>query len=191
MNHRRTTAVLASWIISFAVPVQAQSGESPISPLGSGNVLKLSRNGNYLQLPDQLLRGLNTATLECWVKWDAFNGNQHVFEFDAAKRVKVGNDAGKPDLQFYAAIQVALTQTSTQRASAQAAGLANASAFEFEKCEAAASKTETDDSILQAGALTLKHWHHLAVVFDRGMTPEQLGKLFQAFTQADAKDLSP
>src|SRR2546427_8130749 len=37
---------------------------------------------------------------------------------------------------------------------------------EFEKNEAAATSPETSDSIVQDGALTLKRWHHLAVVFE-------------------------
>lgn len=73
------------------------------SPLSSGNVLKLSGSGNYLELPAALFEGLNTATLECRVKWHTFEGNQHVFEFDAAKRVKVGNPSGQPNLEFFAA----------------------------------------------------------------------------------------
>src|ERR1041384_2139882 len=75
--------------------VATGSRSSSDSPLGAGGVLTLTGNDNYLELPAAVFRGLNVATLECWVKWHTFTGNQHVFEFDAAKRVKVGNAAGQ------------------------------------------------------------------------------------------------
>ncbi len=72
-------------------------------------VLTLAGNGNYLELPAELFQGLNVATLECRVKWHSFAGNEHVFEFDAAKRVKVGNRLGQSDLEFVAAAPPATT----------------------------------------------------------------------------------
>ena len=98
----------------------------PALPVGSSftnltfrNVLTLTGNGNYLELPPSLFAGLNEATLDCGVKWHTFEGNHHFFEFDAAKRVKVGNAVDKPDLHFYASIQAAPTQTNAQPTSTQ------------------------------------------------------------------------
>jgi hypothetical protein len=80
--------------------VQPAKPEPSVSPLGLGNVLTLDGGGNYLDLPAAPFENLSEATLECWVKWHTFDRNEHVFEFDAAKRVKIGNDSGKPDLEF-------------------------------------------------------------------------------------------
>src|SRR6266550_3338072 len=80
----------------------------------SERVLTLGGNGNYLELPAELFQGLNVATLECRVKWHSFAGNEHVFEFDAAKRVKVGNQVGQPDLEFVAAAPPATTPPNAQ-----------------------------------------------------------------------------
>src|ERR1051326_4373059 len=168
-------AILVS--VSLPAPARGQttnlvatgSRSSSDSPLGASGVLTLTGNGNYLKLPAELFQGLNVATLECWVKWHTFTGNQHVFEFDAAKRVKVGNRAGQPDLDFWAAVPETPTPTNTQPAIAPA-GFANASPFDFEKQEAAASNPEKSDSSTEQGSLTLNHWHHLAVVFDANQT---------------------
>src|SRR5262249_49603691 len=135
-------------------------------------------NGNYLELPPSLFTGLNEATLECRVKWHTFDGNQHVFEFDAAKRVKVGNLAGTADLSFQAAVPESPKAAQAKPQGARSAEFANESLLEFEKREAAASNVETSDSIEQKGALTLNHWHHLAVVFDRSATRVYLDGAF-------------
>src|ERR1043166_3076190 len=168
MNRCRITPLLVSGIILFAAALRvvAGAGASLASPLGSGNVLALGGNGNYLELPAGLFQGLNTATLECWVKWHTFTGNQHVFEFDAAKRVKVGNRVGQADLEFVAAAPPA----NAQAPSPGAAPLSNLSPFDFQKNEAAATSQEQSDSIVRAGALTLNRWHHLAVVFEASAT---------------------
>jgi len=79
--------------------VVGASNSSAALPLGTGSVLTLSGNGNYLELPPEPFSRLDEATLECWVKWHTFAGNEHVFEFDAAKRIKVGNRVGQPDLE--------------------------------------------------------------------------------------------
>src|SRR4029453_16126517 len=75
-----------------------------VGAAGDDRVLTLAGNGDYLELPSQLFRGLNEATFECWVKWKSFKTNEHVFEFDAAKRVKVGNKTGTADLELIAAV---------------------------------------------------------------------------------------
>ncbi len=134
-------------------------------------VLTLAGNGNYLELPAELFQGLNVATLECRVKWHSFAGNEHVFEFDAAKRVKVGNRVGQPDLEFMAAAPPTDAPPNPQPPSTVPGRLANeVSPIEFEKNEAAATSAATSDSIVQAGALTLNRWQHLAVVFDTSGT---------------------
>src|SRR6266550_3494789 len=167
MNRRRITTLLALLAVGFEPTLHAQPGGPSSSPLGSGNVLTLGGNGNYLELPAAPFQGLETATLECWVKWRSFTGNQHVFEFDAAKRVKVGNRVGQADLEFQAAGPPANAPSNAQPPRGVPAQLANnLSPIEFEKSEAAATSPETSDSIVRAGALTLNRWHHLAVVFE-------------------------
>jgi len=151
--------------------VVGASNSSAALPLGTGSVLTLSGNGNYLELPPEPFSRLDEATLECWVKWHTFAGNEHVFEFDAAKRVKVGNRLGQADLEFVAAAPPANAPPNPQPPSAVPGRLANeVSPIEFEKNEAAATSAAASDSIVQAGALTLNRWHHLAVVFDTSGT---------------------
>src|SRR4030095_6924698 len=77
--------------------------KSSAVPAPEVRLLTLSGNGDYLELPSEIFQGLSAATFECWVKWRTFKGNEHVFEFDAAKRVKVGNKVGTADLELQAA----------------------------------------------------------------------------------------
>src|SRR5262245_17147678 len=128
----------------------------------TSKVLALNGTRNYLDLPREACRGLNVATLECRVKWHTFAGNEHVFEFDAAKRVKVGNRANQPDVEFIAAGPPAAAQPQPPAAGPDS----NLSPFEFEKHEAAATSQESSDSMVGAGMLTLERWHHLALVVD-------------------------
>src|SRR5712671_5576065 len=151
--------------------VVGASNSSAALPLGTGSVLTLSGNGNYLELPPEPFSRLDEATLECWVKWHTFAGNEHVFEFDAAKRVKVGNRLGQSDLEFVAAAPPATTPPNAQPPVTRTPQLTiELSPIEFEKIEAAATSPETSDSIAQAGVLALNRWYHLAVVFDSRRT---------------------
>ena len=65
--------------------------------------LVLGGGGSYLQLPPALFRNLGTATVECWAYWDTLNEQGHVFEFDAAQRIKVVNNSRTPNLEIVAA----------------------------------------------------------------------------------------
>src|SRR5215831_1729333 len=115
MNHRRTTAVLACWIISFAAALQAQPGDSAISPVpavrasvprsfpfaatenvlsldGTNNrVLDLSGANSYVDLPGQLYTN-TLVTVEGWVKWRSFGSYSRWFQFaDAGVMLAVMN----------------------------------------------------------------------------------------------------
>ena len=127
-------------------------------------VLTLGGNGNYLELPSEMFQRLNAATFECRVRWESFAGNEHVFEFDAAKRVKVGNRAGSADLELLAA-----PLAPSAPAVAQPPGDAPRKSplpVLPEPGRTAPAAPQPADAIRQPGALRLNEWHHLAVAFD-------------------------
>ena len=91
INCCRILALLLSWSVFVPSVLNAQPAAQPSTfnpqPAFTNRVLELGGNGNYLELPAELFQDLAEATLECRVKWHSFTGNQHVFEFDAEKRV--------------------------------------------------------------------------------------------------------
>jgi hypothetical protein len=127
-------------------------------------VLRLSGNGNYLELPSKPFQNLNEATFECWVKWQSFKTNEHVFEFDAAKRVKVGNKAGTADLEFTAAVPDSAAPAAAQ--SPRERPDASPTSIPSERTEPTPAPAQKSDTINQPGALRLNEWHHLATVFE-------------------------
>src|SRR5882724_2489054 len=142
-------------------------------PAGFENALTLTGNGNYLELPEEVFQGLKEATLECWVKWRTFKGNEHVFEFDAAKRVKVGNKTGTPDLESQAAsVSGDVTANSQWPANASDTKQSLIASDITDKPPVGSDDTdksravEPSDIIVQPSALGLDQWHHLAVAFD-------------------------
>ncbi len=133
---------------------------APFVAAAEPRVLTLGGGGNYLELPADMFQGLNAATFECWVKWESFKANEHVFEFDAAKRVKVGNKPGAADLQLQAASPDPIAPPA-----ADAPGKSPSPA-RSEPAKPAPVITEKEDVITKSGALRLNEWHHLAVAFD-------------------------
>lgn len=64
--------------------------------------LKLDGNGSYVELPTDGYENMTQATVEAWVKWDAFRGHSRVIEFGERWRsLAIINHAKKPDLDFY------------------------------------------------------------------------------------------
>ena len=57
-------------LLGSAPPVQAQN-----------RVLQLDGRGSHLRLPVDSFAGLTQATVEAWVKFDAFLANNRVFDF--------------------------------------------------------------------------------------------------------------
>ena len=46
-------------------------------------VLQLDGQASYVELPPGLVQSLDIATVEGWVRWDAFTTNAHFFEFSS------------------------------------------------------------------------------------------------------------
>lgn len=50
-------------------------------PSATNRVLELDGNGSYVELPENIFTNLTEATVESWVKWEAFMNNSRVFDF--------------------------------------------------------------------------------------------------------------
>lgn len=87
---RSTPLVLAMLGLLAVVPAPAQN-----------RVLELDGNGSYVELPPNIFRNLNEATVEFWAKWDRFNNYSRVFEFGASwQSMSVFNHYNGGDLRF-------------------------------------------------------------------------------------------
>ncbi len=58
------------------------------SPFASANnrALELDGKGSYVELPPDILRGLEEVTVEGWVRWDEFRGFSRFFSFGEGER---------------------------------------------------------------------------------------------------------
>jgi hypothetical protein len=144
------------------------AADEALAAAPTSRVLTLSGNGNYLELPLEPFKGLKAATLECWVQWHSFAGNEHVFEFDATKRVKVGNKGGTADLEFLAANLVPGAPAIPRIPKSQPGD--NSSPSESGQNKPASVGRGDDDITTRTGPLRLHQWHHLAVSFDENGT---------------------
>src|SRR5204863_8815752 len=74
-------------------------------------VLELEGKGSYVELPPNIFRGLESATVESWVKWEVLDEGADVFDFgkdgeelllgirDGALQFKINNpEAAQRDL---------------------------------------------------------------------------------------------
>lgn len=87
---RVTLLIIALFGWLTVVPASAQN-----------RVLELDGNGSYVELPPNIFRNLNEATVEAWAKWDRFNNYSRVFEFGASwQSMSVFNHFNGGDLRF-------------------------------------------------------------------------------------------
>jgi len=64
-------------------------------------VLQLDGRGSHVELPPAAFESLTQATVEAWVKFDAFSGNVRVFDFGArSHEMYLGCGSDAPDLKF-------------------------------------------------------------------------------------------
>lgn len=74
---------------------------TPASAAEPNRVLELDGNGSYVELPPDIFRDLNAATVEAWVKWDRFQNYSRVFEFGASwQSMSLFNQGTSADLRF-------------------------------------------------------------------------------------------
>ncbi|MGC3959012.1 MAG: hypothetical protein QM813_14035 [Verrucomicrobiota bacterium] len=76
-------------------------GSLALSVSAQNRVLELDGNNSYVELPPNIFRNLNEATVEVWAKWDRFNTYSRVFEFGASfQSMSVFNHYTTGDLRF-------------------------------------------------------------------------------------------
>jgi signal transduction histidine kinase/CheY-like chemotaxis protein/ligand-binding sensor domain-containing protein len=85
----------------FGVTQRIQ-GQAPVTIARSTNhVLQLDGTNSYVELPPNIFATLTQATVELWVKWDAFQNYSRVFEFGAKMQsMSLINHATSGDLRF-------------------------------------------------------------------------------------------
>ena len=74
-----------------------------LAPIASAQnrVLELDGNGSYVELPPNIFRNLTQATVEVWVKFDAFRNYSRPFDFGAVwQSMNIFNHARSGDLRF-------------------------------------------------------------------------------------------
>lgn len=67
-------------------------------------VLQLDGEGDYVQLPSDIFSGLNEATVEAWIKWDAFGSFSQPWGFGSGQTWNVmalNNQLRSNTLQFF------------------------------------------------------------------------------------------
>ena len=109
-------------VLSAGAEVITEGTPASVKSLAFTKALELKNGGNYLTLPHGLFQDLPAATVECWARWDTFNEQAHVWEFDAAKRIKVVNDSKTPDLGLWAADMGATASDNVKRKGALTVG---------------------------------------------------------------------
>jgi signal transduction histidine kinase/CheY-like chemotaxis protein/ligand-binding sensor domain-containing protein len=92
---RFPTGLPFAWIGVFGVLVTALASEKPVDPLAvaaGGNApfahpLALVERGSYVELPVDVFNEFTEATVEAWVKWNAFgNRYQRIFNYGEGGR---------------------------------------------------------------------------------------------------------
>ncbi|MCF7730747.1 MAG: response regulator [Akkermansiaceae bacterium] len=69
------------------------------TPLVAGKVLQLGGNGDYVELPAAAFSGLDSVTVEAWVKWESFQNMSRVFDLVLKDRLlNLHNGGTNPDL---------------------------------------------------------------------------------------------
>ena len=106
----RTTPPLRRWIASLAALsafltfLSAQTSEQTLAPPGPS--LRLVEQGSYLELPPDVFNDFTEATVEAWVKWNAFgNRYQRIFNYgEGGRDFGLGTITGSNTLWFVIAL---------------------------------------------------------------------------------------
>lgn len=95
----------ASWFGLLAgVGLLTQLSALQAQPAATTNyVLELDGKNSYVELPPNIFNHLTNATVEGWVKWNAFGVRSRFFDFGKAwQTMLVSSGWGGPsDLRFY------------------------------------------------------------------------------------------
>src|SRR5262249_27959581 len=91
--------VTSKMILSRGIPILLL-GVAPVA-LAQNRVLQLDGRGSHVQLPPESFKNLNQATVEAWVKFDAFTPNTRVFDFGGrSHEMYLGCGSDTADVQF-------------------------------------------------------------------------------------------
>ncbi|MBI4663834.1 MAG: carboxypeptidase regulatory-like domain-containing protein [Verrucomicrobia bacterium] len=95
-----------AWICAIDAPAQNQANAQSLavpkqSEGGSTNrVLELDGKGSYVELPNEVFKDLNEATIETWVRWKSFGQNARVFHsgvFERSRGAMVLSEQANPE----------------------------------------------------------------------------------------------
>ena len=106
----RSTSPLRRWIASLAALsafltfLSAQTSGQALAPPGPS--LRLVEQGSYLELPPDVFNDFTEATVEAWVKWNAFgNRYQRIFNYgESGRDFGLGTITGSNTLWFVIAL---------------------------------------------------------------------------------------
>jgi hypothetical protein len=80
---------------------RAQPSTLNPQPASTNYALKLDGTNSFVELPPNIFTNLTEATVEGWVKWDAFSSYSRFFDFGKARQdISVNQDATRPNLRF-------------------------------------------------------------------------------------------
>ncbi|MES2922177.1 MAG: LamG-like jellyroll fold domain-containing protein [Verrucomicrobiota bacterium] len=80
---------------------QSAPGQNDAPAVPPNHVLELDGDGDYVELPPDIFKRLDKATVEVWAKWDAFQSYSRVFEFGAnMQSMSLLNQGETPTLRF-------------------------------------------------------------------------------------------
>src|SRR5207249_8582390 len=72
------TGRLARLLLQFSLAILLSNTSITFA---QNHVLQLDGKGSYVELPPDVLRGLEAATVEAWVKWEVLDDRSDVFDF--------------------------------------------------------------------------------------------------------------
>src|SRR5437867_12352523 len=94
---RRTIVMKARVCFSIWISLLAVSANAP----AQNRVLELDGNRSYVELPPNILSGLEEVTVEGWVNWSQFRGWDRFFSFgEGENRVLVASGNGTNELHL-------------------------------------------------------------------------------------------
>jgi hypothetical protein len=88
-------------ILSLALLLLAQPSTLHSQPAQAPNrVLHLDGQGAHVDLPDDMFKSLDEATVECWIRFEKFNRDTRVFAFgDRGHEMYLANNSHTADLK--------------------------------------------------------------------------------------------
>src|SRR5262245_5704822 len=77
----RKSALIAAVCLAALWRIEGQLAPPSAQPAAPNRVLELDGKGSYVELPPNMFKDLEDATVEGWVKWARFGGLTKPFNF--------------------------------------------------------------------------------------------------------------